>query len=111
MFEIRVSLNGIPAAFDHRVTGADLARVVAVEKAVTAGLKTLNDAAEAGLNGAGAEVPADAKRVGSAKLTVVIKKDGKPFADGGTNWHDLTDAHAKFIGEAFAGLDDASAKG
>lgn len=111
MYDVHVSLSGVPVPFDSHLKGVDLARVVRVEQAITAGLQALNDAAAAAVDGNGAVVPADAKRVADAKLAFSVKKDGKPFADGVVTWHNLTDAHAAFIGESFAAVDDAAAKG
>lgn len=109
MFDLHVSLTGVPVPFDSRVTGVDLARVVRVEEALTAGLKALNEIAAG--NAAGNQAPAADGKRGTVKLVLGAKKDGKPFADAVFTWHDMPEAYAAGLGEVFAGLDDAVAKG
>lgn len=112
MIDIKVALTGVPQTIDTRLTGVDYARLVRVQEAGLAGLQTLVNEGKAAAAGAPTvTAPADAPRNGTARLHIVAKKSGEVMWEHGESWHKLSPEHAKFIGDAFAELDDAAAKG
>lgn len=111
MFDLHVSLTGVPVPFDSHVRGVDQERLVRVEEVLVDGLTKLVAEARAAVGGNPAVVSADGEKRGTVKLALSAKKDGKPYADATFVYHDVPGAHAAFLGDAFAAIDDAAAKG
>lgn len=111
MFDLHVSLSGVPTPFDSRLTNVDQSRLVRVEEALVEGLTALVTEARAAAEGNGSVAVADGEKRGDVRLRLSAKKDGKDYAEATFVYHDVPESHAKLIGEAFGGIDDAAAKG